>query len=137
MKNDEKHQKLQRQLSEVLSHRGSLLGGRSGEDADSCGFCLLQQFEGQVCGHLSDSFEVVTSYAQVWVAHLFKLMDLDSLPEHCAGDGPLGAVCAKRVSALLFRAHDAITPNYKYIPVACPTYHIIPYHTTSYNININ
>eukprot|EP00435_Cladocopium_sp_Y103_P045011 s3137_g12.t2 len=27
------------------------------------------------------------SNSKVWVAHLFKLMDLDSLPEHCAGDG--------------------------------------------------
>ena len=26
------------------------------------------------------------SNSKVWVAHLFKLMDLDSLPEHCAGD---------------------------------------------------
>ena len=41
---------------------------------------------------LSDTFGAIASYAKVWVAHLFKLMDLDSLPEHCAGDGLLGSV---------------------------------------------
>ena len=42
--------------------------------------------------NLSCSFGAIASYAKVWVAHLFKLMDLDSLPEHCAGDRLLGSV---------------------------------------------
>ena len=42
--------------------------------------------------NVSNTFGAIASYAQVWVAHLFKLMDLDSLPEHCAGDGLLGFV---------------------------------------------
>ena len=42
--------------------------------------------------NLSDSVGAIASYAKVWVAHLFKLMDLDSLPEHCAGDALLGSV---------------------------------------------
>ena len=42
--------------------------------------------------NLSDSFGAIASYAKVWVDHMFKLMDLDSLPERCAGDGLLGSV---------------------------------------------
>ena len=40
------------------------------------------------------------------MAHLFKLMDLDSLPEHCAGDGMLGSV--RNVSFLLSGGHDVV-----------------------------
>ena len=53
--------------------------------------------------NLSDTFGAIASYAKVWVAHLFKLMDLDSLPEHCAGDGLLGFV--RKVSLLRLGAH--------------------------------
>ena len=39
------------------------------------------------------------------MAHLFKLMELDSLPEHCAGgDGLLGFV--RNVSLLGLGGHD-------------------------------
>ena len=124
MKTDENLKHSNNCCQRVLSHPGSLLGSRSGDNGDSCRLAFFFKFEGQVCVlRFSDTFGVVTSYAQVWAAHLFKLMDLDSLPEHCPGDGPLGAVCSKRVSALLFRGHDAITP--KYIPVVCSTYHIM------------
>ena len=88
-------------LSEFLrlSNSGSLSGKRSGDDEDPCCIALLLEFKGRVRGksflnlwNLSDSFGAIASYAKVWVSHLFKLMDLDSLPEHCAGDGLLGSV---------------------------------------------
>ena len=90
------------------SSSSSVSGNRSGDDGDTCCVSFLFQFEGQVLGSIVDTFCIV-SYAEVWVAHLFKLMDLDALPEHCAGDGSLGSVCKNASNAgflFLWGGHD-------------------------------